>query len=83
MKAPILRAGDILRVFKSDDDLALLRPKASGAGALTPWPARFFTPGDSAATFDYHVPVDFAEKAASEGRIFPADAWSTWPEASA
>lgn len=81
----LLRVGDIIRVWeRHDPDLCMLTGPSVGGW---PWPATVFPIGfkdsdDPAdrAPFLHHIPADFAERAAVEGRIiYPADSWSCWP----
>jgi hypothetical protein len=81
----ILRVGDLIRVFGDypDEDAALLTalPRSpSGAVDMSePWPALFIPRGVPSEAFEHVVPADFGERAAREGRLIPADAWSVWP----
>lgn len=72
----------MVEVFRGDDVALLLSDPHSPSGRVDrtyPWPALFF-PIIDGDPFCHIVPADFGERAAREGRISAADAWSVWTE---
>ena len=74
----LLRVGDLIEVFRGETVALLLAVPGHRGG---PFPALCF-PLDLPDDPPYLavLPVDFGERAAREGRISAADAWSTWTE---
>lgn len=84
LTAGILRPGDVVQMWREVDDRSLLIERVDFGGRPSsdvncPWRSVTFTLDlDDLPPFESLTAADFAERAASEGRISAADAWCTW-----